>query len=109
MADLINLYAESGRNIIGDDSTPTLELQNTSTGDALKLKGVSKVLTVDATQQSSATVAPIVFSASMASGAVARFNIGLISTASLTKVAAAIPVYIGGINKVVYLVGYEIA
>lgn len=27
----------------------------------------------------------------------------------LTKVAVAIPVYIGGINKVVYLVGYGIA
>lgn len=109
MSDLINLYAEEGRNIIGDDSSPTLSLENSSTGEALKLKGISKVLNIDATAQSSATVAPIVFSASMASGAVARFNIGLISTASLTKPAAAIPVYIGGINKVVYLVGYEIA
>lgn len=38
MADVINLYAESGRNIIGDDTTPVLELENSSTGNALSLK-----------------------------------------------------------------------
>lgn len=43
MADLINLTAESGRNIIGDDATPSLELENSSTGVALKLKNSSTV------------------------------------------------------------------
>jgi len=43
MADLVNLAAESGRNIIGDDTTPTLELENTSTAPALKLKNSSTV------------------------------------------------------------------
>lgn len=38
MADLVNLNAESGRNIIGDDSTPTLTLENTSSGNALQLQ-----------------------------------------------------------------------
>ena len=43
MADIVNLAAESGRNIIGDDSTPTLELENASTGVALKLKNSATV------------------------------------------------------------------
>lgn len=38
MTDIINLMTESGRNIISDDTTPTLELENASTGAALKLK-----------------------------------------------------------------------
>jgi hypothetical protein len=38
MADLVNLAAETGRNIIGDDATPVLELQNTGTGAGLRLK-----------------------------------------------------------------------
>jgi len=38
MADTLNLYAESGRNIIGDDSSPTLNLENTSSGEVLKLQ-----------------------------------------------------------------------
>jgi len=38
MADLLNLAAESGRNIIGDDPTPTLTLENISSGSTLKLQ-----------------------------------------------------------------------
>lgn len=38
MADVINLAAESGRNIIGDDASPTLTLENTSSGQPLKLQ-----------------------------------------------------------------------
>lgn len=38
MADTVNLYAESGRNIIGDDATPTLTLENTSSGAVLRLQ-----------------------------------------------------------------------
>ena len=38
MADLLNLNAESGRNIIGDDSSPSLNLENSSSGECLKLQ-----------------------------------------------------------------------
>lgn len=35
MADLVNLWSESARNIIGDDTTPTLTLENSSSGVGL--------------------------------------------------------------------------
>jgi hypothetical protein len=38
MSDLLNLDAESGRNIIGDDATPTITLENTSSGNTLNLQ-----------------------------------------------------------------------
>lgn len=38
MADTVNLWAESGRNIIGDDTGPTLILENQSSGEVLKLQ-----------------------------------------------------------------------
>lgn len=38
MSDLINLAAESDRNIIGDDASPTLTLENISSGETLKLQ-----------------------------------------------------------------------
>jgi len=38
MANLINLDAEVGANMIGDDSEPTLTLSNSSTGSALRLE-----------------------------------------------------------------------
>jgi hypothetical protein len=38
MAKVINLYAASGKNIIDDDSTPTLTLENTDSGECLKLQ-----------------------------------------------------------------------
>ena len=37
MANLLNINAESGANIIGDDAQPTLTITNTSTGPALNL------------------------------------------------------------------------
>ena len=41
MADLINLDTESDRIIIGDDSSATLTLQNTSSGNVIKLQNAS--------------------------------------------------------------------
>jgi hypothetical protein len=38
MSDTINIYAETGRNIIGDDSSPTFTFENTSSGEILKLQ-----------------------------------------------------------------------
>lgn len=40
MSNLINLYSESGADMIGDDAQPTLELVNTSTGAALRAKTI---------------------------------------------------------------------
>ena len=37
MANLLNINAEQGANIIGDDAQPTLTITNTSTGPALAL------------------------------------------------------------------------
>lgn len=34
---LINLWSENGANIIDDDSTATLTLENTGTGSALRM------------------------------------------------------------------------
>lgn len=38
MGNILNLDAETGANIIGDDAQPTLEISNSSTGVALNLK-----------------------------------------------------------------------
>lgn len=38
MADVLNLNAASGRNMIGDDTTPNLTLESTSSGEVLKLQ-----------------------------------------------------------------------
>lgn len=38
--DLVNLWSESGRNIISDDSTPTITLENQSTGAGLTVKAI---------------------------------------------------------------------
>lgn len=41
MSDTVNLFAETDRNIIGDDSSPTLTLENSSSGPALKLQNAA--------------------------------------------------------------------
>lgn len=38
MAETMNLQADSGRNIIGDDAQPSLTLENSSTGNPLHLR-----------------------------------------------------------------------
>lgn len=113
MADIMNLQAESGRNIIGDDSTPTLELENSSTGGALKLKADgtvsgSEVLNIanrGVTQ--AATVALAKFSASTASAPVFDFaGSAVISTASGgATVGIGVRVKYG--NKYYWMYGYE--
>lgn len=39
--DTVNLFAESDRNILSDDTNATLTLENTSTGNILKLQNTS--------------------------------------------------------------------
>ena len=41
MANLVNIYAETGADIIGDDAQPTLTISNTSTGPALRVFGMA--------------------------------------------------------------------
>lgn len=41
MANILNIDAETGTNIIGDDSQPALTIENNSTGRALDLKGAA--------------------------------------------------------------------
>lgn len=45
MANLINIHAETGADIIGDDAQPTLTLSNTSTGPGLLVRGLAVVST----------------------------------------------------------------
>ena len=43
MANLVNVWAETGANIIGDDAQPTLTLSNSSTGAGLEVRGLAVV------------------------------------------------------------------
>ena len=68
---LINLWAEDGRNIIDDNATTTLELENTSTGAGLianNSAGTGPAL-IAKTLVGTATVAPLVVQTSTVSGA----------------------------------------
>lgn len=47
MANLINIYAETGADIIGDDAQPTLKLDNTSTGADLALNIIESTVATD--------------------------------------------------------------
>src|SRR3990167_7820211 len=40
MSNIVNLYAESGADFIGDDAEPALQLSNTSTGPGLRAFGL---------------------------------------------------------------------
>ena len=84
----MNLFAESGRNIIGDDTSPTLSLENSSatTGQALDLK-------VAAT--SAPTIAVMTVTNSVASGAFFEFKGFLASIASATSITRGIRVKYG--------------
>lgn len=45
MANLINIDAEVGANMIGDDAQPTLTMENSSTGAALEVRKLAVVST----------------------------------------------------------------
>lgn len=88
MAKLMDLTAETGANIIDDDSSPVLTLTNSSTGRAL---------VVERSSTSGPTIAPLVATMSIASGAVLGIRGVFISTASMnlaaSQTAFVIPVY----------------
>jgi len=86
MSDIVNIFAEADRNIVGDDSSPTLTLENTSTGKGLKVIGISTSNpTAEILVKSGAapTISALRLGASEASGSAFSF-VGscIISTAS---------------------------
>ena len=86
MANLVDIFAEVGANIIGDDSNPTFTLKNTSTGNALSLTAMS-------------VTAPLSINVSNASGVAFQVNnieAGYVSTNSTATVSYALRVDIGG-------------
>ena len=87
MANLLDLFADVGANIIGDDSVATFRVENTSTGDGLDIRSAG------------ATAVPVNVSVSGASGAAIKINgigKGFVSTNSVASIAYAIKVMIGG-------------
>ena len=110
MANILNIDAETDANIIGDDSSPTLTMENTSSGNVIKIQnasGTGTALQVDgsrtgaqlrstATEQvplhvthsviSSPTVAPLRITQSAASGAHFEIQGAIASIASMTSI-----------------------
>lgn len=94
MANTINLDSESGANFIGDDSQPSLTLDNSSTGAALAIQRRAG---------SNATIAPLQLKASANASApalqVVTSGFASITSVVLTTVAntdRAIRVWVGG-------------
>lgn len=109
MANLINIHAETGANMIGDDSTPTLTFENSSSGNALLVKtagsgigfaaqsGVTAVpaAVFDHSVISSATVAVMRLTTSGASAPFFEFKGFLASIASAGSIVRGIRVKFG--------------
>lgn len=121
MANLINIDAEAGANMIGDDSQPTLELSNSGGGLGLDVKGLSVAstasidvakiptltstsLTADVTRSVSAAAATITAfrftGSSIASGAIFALlnNSAFVST---TTIDVTVADQVGGAIRVV--------
>lgn len=99
MTDVMNLNAETDRNIIGDDTTPTLTLENSSTGSALKVTNTGATtgvaLSADVKATSAPTIAVISVTNSVASGAFFEFKGMLASIASAGSIVRGIRVKFG--------------
>ena len=105
MANLVNLYAEAGADLIGDDTAPTLTLNNSSTGADLRagiIEPTSEGLLVRRADVGSQSIGVLrIQGNSCASGAAIEFtNKSFISVTSvvLTTVANTdyvIPVQVG--------------
>jgi len=105
MGDLVNLWGESGRSIINDDTSPTLTLKNiestaTTGGSALQVEALGTGPTLN-----------VIVSGT--SGTTLKLNNlakGYVSTNSLSTISYAMRVDIGGVifYMPVYL-GVEIA
>ncbi len=87
MANLVDIFAEAGAALVGDDAVATLRVENTSTGNALNLLAAG------------ATTALMNLVVSGASGANFKFNNigrGFVSTNSTASLAYAFKVTIDG-------------
>lgn len=99
---LLNLWAETGANIIDDDTGSTLELINTSSGYALQTKNTGTAPAINAIQGAIAnsTIAAIRSVQSAASGVFFDFRGGVLSTASIAwaanKMVGAVRVHFAG-------------
>lgn len=94
-----NLDAVENANMIGDNSTPTLTLDNLGTAPALVVKsstatGTSTALRVEG-RAGTPTVAPLVLSASTASGALVEFRGYVASIASVGSITRGVRAKIG--------------
>lgn len=74
MANIRNFDAETGANFIGDDSQPSITIENSSTGRALDLKAAGaaalRINTVISAANATGTAGIELVGASVASGAV---------------------------------------
>lgn len=87
MANLIDLFADVGSCLIGDDTTASLRVENNSTGQVLDLRSAG------------ATTAVINMVVSGASGSNFAFNNigrGFVSTNSTASIAYAVKVSVAG-------------
>ena len=95
---LLNLWAESGANIIDDDTTAVLALENTSTGfalDANNSAGTGPAL-IARTLIGTPTVAPFVIQTSTVSGAAIELRgKAFVSATSAASVFGAIRIKAG--------------
>ena len=107
----IDLDGTTGIGIDIDNTTGTgIDVLTGGTAGVFKSSAsTGYALDVSRSVVGSPTVAPMKVTVSAASGAVFEFNSPLISTASLSVIAGAFPVKMTGEDKVVYLVGFEIA
>jgi hypothetical protein len=110
----LKVTASGGGTVLDIDSTTGTAIDVKSAG-GVALAARSQATEVEAasfwhdTAIASPTVAPVVIGTSAASGVLFEFNSGLVSSASIAVMAGAFPVRMVGEDKVVYLVGYEIA
>jgi len=97
--DTVNLYAESDRGIISDDTGSALNLENTSTGSGLAVKNTGAGVGVAVTAQVAATAAPTIAvissTNSVASGAHFEFKGFLASAASMGSITRGVRVKYG--------------
>lgn len=94
MANTLNLDADTGANMIGDDSQPTLAISNSSTGRALDLQGTAAAalrLSVKTGAANATVKAPLeITGTSIASGALFAVlnNSAFVSTTTIMAITA---------------------
>lgn len=97
MANTVNLWGETNANLIGDDTSPSFRISNTSTGRALDLDAVGAIA-LDARAIVAGPAIDVYVSG--ASGTVLKLNNlgrGYVSTNSTASLSYAARVDIGGV------------